>query len=226
MKKTILLLLCALAAAGCDKGEKLLRGAARKSGEIAGAVGSEIATGISEGINETMDEKHDALLDTIGSRASVRKFDASKEIDDATVEKLLRAAMSAPSAMDRRPWSFIAVRDAAKLKALADRSPYARIDNGARLVICVCGENGGTDNGFWIQDCAAASQNILLAAHALGLGAVWTGVFPGERVGIVREILGIPETHTPLNLIVIGYPAEKPAPKNKWNPEAIHYDNW
>ncbi len=222
----MILLACALAVAGCDKGEKLLRRAAHKSGELAGAVGSEVVTGIGEGINDTMDEKHAALLDAIGSRASVRKFDASKEIDDATVEKLLRAAMSAPSAMDRRPWAFVAVRDAAKLKALADRSPYARIDNGARLVICVCGENGGADDGFWVQDCAAASQNVLLAAHALGLGAVWTGVFPGERVGIVREILGIPETHTPLNLIVIGHPAENPKPKDKWNPGAVHYDNW
>ena len=171
------------------------------------------------------------LFETIASRTSIRKFDPSKPVSDADIEKLLKAGMSAPSAMDRRPWEFIVVRDKAKLAALGSRLPYSRCGNWAQAAIVVCGnlDNGlpGRGKEYWIHDCSAATMNILLAAKGLGLGAVWTGVYPGEdRVAVVREVLSIPEGHAPLNVIPLGYPAENPTPKDKWNPAKIHTDRW
>lgn len=172
-----------------------------------------------------------SAFETIRSRTSIRKFDPSREVSAADEEQLLRAAMCAPSAMNKQPWHFIVVRDAAKLKALAEALPYSRVGEGARLAIVVCGDldNGlpGRGKEYWIQDCSAATQNLLLAAKARGLGAVWTGVYPGEdRVASVRQILAIPEGFMPLNVIPVGYPAENPPPKDKWNPEKIHRDRF
>ena len=171
------------------------------------------------------------LFETIASRTSVRKFDPSKPVADADIEKLLKAGMCAPSAMDRRPWEFIVVKDKAKLAALGKRLPYSRCENGAQAAIVVCGnlDNGlpGRGKEYWIHDCSAATMNILLAAKGLGLGAVWTGVYPGEdRVAVVREVLSIPEGYAPLNVIPLGYPAENPSPKDKWNPAKVHHDKW
>ena len=113
----------------------------------------------------------------------------------------------------------------------ANKLPNSRVGNGAPLAIVVCGttDNGIPGNGkeCWIHDCSAASMNLLLAAHGLGLGAVWTGVYPGEdRIAAVREILAIPDGYLPLNVIPIGYPAEDPPVKDKWNPAKIHADRW
>ena len=171
------------------------------------------------------------LFETIAARTSIRKFNPAKPVADADIEKLLRAGMCAPSAMDRRPWEFIVVRDKAKLAALGSRLPYSRCENGAQAAIVVCGnlDNGlpGRGKEYWIHDCSAATMNILLAAKGLGLGAVWTGVYPGEdRVAVVREVLSIPEGYAPLNVIPLGYPAENPTPKDKWNPAKIHIDRW
>ena len=171
------------------------------------------------------------LFETIAARTSIRKFDPSKPVADADIEKILKAGMCAPSAMDRRPWEFIVVRDKAKLAALGSRLPYSRCGNGAQAAIVVCGnlDNGlpGRGKEYWIHDCSAATMNILLAAKGLGLGAVWTGVYPGEdRVAVVREVLSIPEGYAPLNVIPLGYPAENPTSKDKWNPAKIHTDRW
>lgn len=171
------------------------------------------------------------VLTAISTRKSIRKFNVSKPVEDEKVEKMLRAAMCAPTAMDKRPWEFIVVKDPAKLAALAERLPYSRVGNGAKLAIVVCGslDNGlpGRGKEYWIHDCSAATMNLLLAAHAQGLGAVWTGVYPGEeRIAAVREILAIPDGFMPLNVIPVGYPAENPPAKDKWNPAKIHYDKW
>ena len=171
------------------------------------------------------------LFETIAARTSIRKFDPSKPVADADIERILKAGMCAPSAMDRRPWEFIVVKDKAKLAALGSRLPYSRCGDGAQAAIVVCGnlDNGlpGRGKEYWIHDCSAASMNILLAAKGLGLGAVWTGVYPGEdRVAAVREILAIPEGYAPLNVIPLGMPAENPAPKDKWNPAKVHHDAW
>ena len=171
------------------------------------------------------------VLTAIATRKSVRKFDPLRAVEDEKVEKILKAAICAPSAMDKRPWEFVVVKDKGQLQKLGERLPYSRVANGAQLAIVVCGslDNGlpGRGKEYWIHDCSAASMNILLAAHGLGLGAVWTGVYPGEeRIAIVREILSIPDGYAPLNVIPIGYPAEDPAVKNKWNPAKIHADWW
>lgn len=187
-------------------------------------------------IGETVEEKscgveEPFLFKTIQTRGSCRQFDPGRPVDEATVEKLLRAAMCAPTAVDRRPWEFVVVRDKEKLRAIAEKIPNSRVGNGAQAAIVVCGtlDNGlpGRGKEYWIHDCSAASMNILLAAHGLGLGAVWTGCFPNEeRVAAVREILAIPETHMPLNVIPIGYPSEKVVAKDKWSPAKIHNDGW
>lgn len=171
------------------------------------------------------------VFETIRERTSIRRFDPSVEIPEETLERILRAGMCAPSAMDKRPWEFVVVRDPAQLKALGDALPYSRVGNGARAAVVVCGnlDNGlaGRGKEYWIHDCSAASMNVLLAAKALGLGAVWTGVFPGEdRVSAVRRILAIPDGYMPLNVIPLGAPAENPKPKDKWSPEKIHHDRW
>ena len=171
------------------------------------------------------------LFTTISTRTSIRKFDPSKPVSDADIEKILKAGMCAPSAMDRRPWEFIVVKDKAKLAALGSRLPNSRVGNGAQAAIVVCGnlDNGlpGRGKEYWIHDCSAAAMNILLAAKGLGLGAVWTGVYPGEeRIAIVREVLAIPEGYAPLNVIPLGVPAENPTPKDKWDASKVHYDKW
>lgn len=171
------------------------------------------------------------LFETITTRGSCRQFDASKPVSDEDVEKILKCAMCAPTAMDRRPWEFLVVRDKAKLAALAEKLPYCRVGNGAQVAIVVCGtlDNGlpGRGKEYWIHDCSAASMNILLAAHGLGIGAVWTGVYPGEdRIAAVREVLGVPDGFAPLNIIPLGYPKEPVQPKDKWNPAKIHKDQW
>ena len=119
----------------------------------------------------------------------------------------------------------------AKLATLGSRLPNSHCASGAQAAIVVCGslDNGlpGRGREYWIHDCSAAAMNILLAAKGLGLGAVWTGVYPGEeRIAIVREVLAIPEGYAPLNVIPLGYPAENPTPKDKWNASKVHYDTW
>ncbi len=223
--------LVAVLATGCDKVEDAGRSVAHKTGDLIGKGVTEFAQGVREGVTTVADKEIPDVVTAISTRKSVRKFDPTKNVDDALVEKLLRAAMAAPTAMDRRPWEFIVVRDEAKLKALAEALPYCRVGNGAKLAICVCGtlDNGlqGRGREYWIQDCSAATENLLLAAHGLGLGAVWTGVWPGEdRVAAVRRILEIPDGFAPLNIIPIGYPADSPAVKDKWNPAKIHHDKW
>ena len=171
------------------------------------------------------------VLETIATRASVRMFDKTRAVEEEKIKELLKAGFAAPTAVDKRPWEFVVVTEPETLAALDAVHPHARIGNGASLVIAVCGtlDNGldGRAKEYWIQDCSAATQNILLAAHGLGLGAVWCGVHPiEERVAGVKRVLGIPEGYAPLNLITIGYPAVHPAPKNKWDDAKIHRNRW
>lgn len=172
-----------------------------------------------------------SVFDAIATRTSIRAFDKTRPVGEDLIERMLRAAMAAPTAVNKQPWEFVVVTDGATLKALSEVHPHARIENGATLVIAVC---GATDNGlegrakeYWIQDCSAATENLLLAAHGLGLGAVWCGVYPmDERIAPIKEILAIPDGYLPLNLVTIGYPAVNPAPKDKWNEAKIHRNRW
>ena len=171
-----------------------------------------------------------AVLDAISTRTSIRAYQ-DRPVGADTVELLLRAAMSAPSARNRQPWAFIVVDDKVLLRQLADSLPYAQSAAAAPMAVVVCGvlteSQGATNAGWWVQDAAAASENLLLAAHAVGLGAVWTGVYSYEdRVRAVRNVLGLPRHVVPLNVIPIGYPAENPAPKQKWDPAKVRRNGW
>ncbi|MBQ8736346.1 MAG: nitroreductase family protein [Bacteroidaceae bacterium] len=168
------------------------------------------------------------LIQTIMTRTSIRSF-TDQPVDDATVEKILRAGMSAPTAVNKQPWAFVVVNDREQMERLRAVHPYAQMLKTAQFAIVVCGDMSRALQGFaqayWIQDASAATENILLAAHSLGLGAVWCGVYPKPDVlPKVKEVLEMPSHIIPLNIIPIGYPAESPAPKDKWKPENIHYN--
>lgn len=170
----------------------------------------------------------DIVLEAIATRTSVRSY-TDQPVEPEKIEKLLRAGMAAPSAMNKQPWHFVVVTDRAQLDALAGANPHAKMLESAPLAIVVCGNMDKTIEGsaadFWIQDCSAATENILLAAHAMGLGAVWTGLYPGiERCFAVSEVIGTPEYIVPLSMIVMGYPDSANQPKDKWDTENVSYD--
>ncbi len=166
---------------------------------------------------------------TILERKSVRSFE-NKSIGKDQLELILKAGMAAPSARNLQPWAFIVVTDRDVLNTLADRLPYAKMLFEASAAIVVCGvpeKAGDSPEGYWVQDCSAATQNILLAIESMGLGAVWTGVYPrSDRVDVVRDVLSIPKNVFPLNVIPIGYPKDENRPKDKFKPENIRWEKW
>ena len=138
-------LAAALAMVGCEKVENAGRKAARKAGSVVGKGTTEFFSGVGEGIKTVSDGNVPDVLTAIATRKSVRKFDPLRAVEDEKVEKILKAAMCAPSAMDKRPWEFVVVKDKAQLQKLGERLPYSRVANGAQLAIVVCGslDNGG-----------------------------------------------------------------------------------
>ncbi|MCH5329600.1 MAG: nitroreductase family protein [Alistipes sp.] len=171
-----------------------------------------------------------AVLENIMTRTSIRAF-AETPVEEAKIEALLRAGMAAPSAVNRQPWAFVVVTGRENLDRLKEGHPNARMLGTAQAAIVVCGDMTKAISGqmgeYWIQDASAATENILLAAHALGLGAVWTGVYPNPNVmPNVSAALELPSHIVPLCVIPIGYPAESPTPKDKWNPGNVHYNRW
>lgn len=169
------------------------------------------------------------VLENIMTRTSVRKF-TDQPIKEDVFNLLLKAGMAAPSAVNAQPWAFVVVTDREVLDALNEIKPWFNLST-AQGAIVVCGDMNkaleGNGREYWIQDCSAASENILLSAHALGLGAVWCGVYPGDEiVKGVSSVLSLPENIIPLNVITLGYPAENPAPKDKFKSENIHYQKW
>ena len=173
--------------------------------------------------NNSTVQSTDAVLDNIFARKSVRKF-TSEPVSEKQVETLLKAAMAAPSALNKQPWRFVVVTDKEKLASMAEKMPYARLDT-APLAIVVCGDTSVSEK-FWTHDCSAATENLLLAAEAMGLGAVWTAAADGERTEIVREALALPSYIHPLCVVPVGHPDGDFQPKDKWDPTKIHYDRW
>lgn len=174
--------------------------------------------------------KLNMAIENIMTRKSVRSY-TGQPVGDEQIDILMRAAMSAPSAMDRRPWKFVVVTERASLDTLAQKLPYAKMALNAPAAIVVCGDmtKAGMvgDEPYWIQDCSAASENLLLAANAIGLGAVWTGVYPyQDRMDAVRNVLELPEHIVPLNFIPIGYPSEEGVAKDKYDAENIRRNRW
>jgi nitroreductase len=165
------------------------------------------------------------FIETIFARRSIRKYTA-EPVGETDIKTLLEAAMAAPSASNRKPWQFVVVTERQTLDRLADFHPHGKMLFEATLCIAVCGDLTEMER-FWVQDCSAATENLLLAATALGLGAVWLGVYPREeRVAAVRQVLGIPETIVPLNLISIGHPAEEKEPRTQYDAARVHHGRW
>jgi nitroreductase len=166
-------------------------------------------------------------LTVIHSRKSVRKY-LNKPVSREQLEVLLRAGMAAPTAGDKRPWSFVVVTERAMLDTLSFSSRGTRMLTGAAAAIVVCGDkDAGFKSEVWVHDCSAASENILLAAEAIGLGAVWTGIYLNpEPTAYVKRVLGLPESVYALNIISIGYPTGEEKPKDKWDPNKIHWNKW
>ena len=189
-----------------------------------------VVTMLLVGCNQQPKVMENQAIQNILTRVSVREFTGEK-ISEAQLDTLLRAAMSAPSAINKQPWAFIVVTDEAKIAALGEALPYSRCSNHPAVAIIPCGDLTkaipGEMANFWINDVSAATENLLLAAHAMGLGAVWTGLHPDmNRARLVQEMLGLPEHIIPLCVVPVGIPAEQPEVKDKFKPENIHYNEW
>ncbi len=173
-----------------------------------------------------MNDKILSLLE----RRSVRVYRPGEAVSDDEVRALLEAAMAAPSARACDPWRFLVVRERADLDALADLLPYGKMLRQAPLGVIVCGDQAQANRqelSYLLQDCSAAVQNLLIAAHLLGLGAVWLGVHPNEdRVTGIRRLFGVPEAILPIAAISIGRPAETPAPRTRFNPDFVYNGRW
>ena len=167
------------------------------------------------------------VLENIATRASVRAFKRDA-IPNDLIQKLLKAGMAAPTALNAQPWHFIVIHDQGQLSSLSVASPYTGLLADAPLAIAVCGDitkkAPGDEGIYWSQDACAATENILLAAHAMGLGATWTGSYPIEaRYKLAQKVLSLPDNLIPVSIIAIGYPAVTVAPKDKWNPNNVSY---
>ena len=168
-----------------------------------------------------------AVIENIMTRTSIRQF-TDQPVGKDTLDVIVKAGMAAPSAMNKQPWAFVVVTDKTVLDSLNAVHPHANLQTATAAII-VAGNMQKTIEGqgreYWVQDCSAATENILLAAHAYGLGAVWCGVYPmPDRVADVSRVLGLPDYIIPLNIITMGYPAQNPEPKDKFKEENIHYN--
>jgi nitroreductase len=174
-------------------------------------------------------EKSMETLEAIFTRRSVREY-SPEAVPDALVHELLAAAMQAPSAGNQQSWQFVIVTEREQLNALAAGLRYGQSLNTAPLGIAVCADLRLTkfSDAWWIQDCSAATQNLLLAAHARGLGGVWLGIYPvAERVADVQKVLGLPEQVIPLSIVSLGYPVSRPEPPARRYDEArLHHNHW
>ncbi len=165
------------------------------------------------------------LKEALLKRRSVRKF-TEEPVSHEMIEELLHAAMSGPSACNRKPWEFYVVTNEQILEELKTASKFTKIS--AKLAIVVCGNLSRALPmhlaDYWIQDCSAATENILLRATDLALGAVWCGIHPQKRAEEkVRKALGISEKQIPLNIIYIGHPAEEPEARDQYEEKRVHY---
>ena len=166
-------------------------------------------------------------LEAINTRRSVRNY-TSEPVRSDDLRTMLEAAMQAPSASNQQPWEFVVITKRELLDNIPTFSPYAHMVKGAPLGILVCADTRRLASpGFWQQDCAAATQNLLLAAHALGYGAVWTGVHPREdRVAGFSRHCNLPAGVIPFAFVVIGRPAQKVPPEKRYREGRVHHETW
>lgn len=174
-----------------------------------------------------------AAIENIMARKSVRSF-TGRQVDEETMTTMLKAAMAAPSGVNRQPWCFVVLNDTARFDALFEGNFNLRVFKSAGTVVAICadttmearGQQGRVRNDLWRDDMGACTENFLLAAEALGLGAVWTAGYPYQDRMAVKSQIGLPENVIPYCLVAVGYPAGNDAPKDKFKPERIHWNNW
>lgn len=166
-------------------------------------------------------------MEAILTRRSVRRY-TDEPIDAGLIDELLDAAMHAPSAGNEQPWHFVVITERTLLDAVPSFHPYAVMLRHAPAAVLVCADTRlDRYEGCWVQDCAAATQNLLLAAHARGLGAVWVGIHPrSEREAGMRALLGIPAEVVPFALVPLGHPAERPGRVARFDAGRIHTNGW
>jgi nitroreductase len=176
-----------------------------------------------------MTSNNNSAISIFLGRRSIRKYQ-NKDIPLDIIDALLKAAMAAPSARATDPWRFMVVKEAVTRTEIAKGLPNGAMLEQAPLGIVICGEIEkacGGELSYMLQDCSAAIENILLAAHALGLGACWLGVHPREdRMAHVKSVMELPEGITPISCIAIGYPAESKESRTRYNTEFVHYGKW
>jgi nitroreductase len=166
-------------------------------------------------------------MEAILSRRSIRKY-TGEAVDDDLVKGMLEAAMAAPSAGNQQCWQYVVITDSEILNEIPSIHPSATMVREAALAVLICGDkNLEKHTGYWVQDCAASTENLLLAAHALGLGACWLGVHPREdRVKGLKALLKLPEQVMPLALVAVGHPDETRPRANRYNPQRVHKNGW
>ncbi|MFI3319059.1 MAG: nitroreductase family protein [Rikenellaceae bacterium] len=181
---------------------------------------------VSSCCNQSSVTSEQAVIESIMTRTSVRSY-TSQEVEQEKIETMLRAAMAAPTGMNKQPWEFIVVTDPEILAQLPSVARGMSMAANAPLAIVVLGDT--KVSGSWVLDCSAATENILLAAHAMGLGAVWCGVEPNndtDRSGKMSKLMNLPDGVKALNAIIIGYPDSEPKIKDKWKVEKIHRNEY
>jgi nitroreductase len=166
-------------------------------------------------------------MDTIFKRRSIRRF-TNQDVGEELIAKVLAAGMAAPSAGNEQPWQFIVIKKKETLKKVGECGPYARAAADAPAAIVVCGDLFLEKHpGFWVQDCSAAVENMLLEIASLGLGAVWLGVYPlQERVSYLQKYFALPENIVPLAIIPVGFPAQELPPAGRYNEARVHREKW
>lgn len=166
-------------------------------------------------------------MEAIFKRRSVRRY-AKEEVPEESLHKILEAAMNAPSAGNEQPWHFVVIRDKQTLGELSGCSPHASMLKDAPLGILVLADLLlERHKGYWVQDCSAAVENMLIAVAGLGLGAVWLGIYPVEdRISSVKKLFGLPENIMPFAVVPVGFPLEPPRPVNRFNQARVHSEKW
>ena len=165
-------------------------------------------------------------MEAILTRRSIRRY-TKRRVSAKVLKELLEAAMCAPSAGNQQPWCFVVINDHEILNEIPKYHAYSQMLKEAQVAILVCCDQDLQLGGYGVQDCSAATQNILLAAHAKGLGAVWLGIYPTEpRVTDIKKLLNLPEHILPISLISIGYPAEQKPRQDRYRADRVRYNRW
>ena len=167
------------------------------------------------------------VLEALFTRRSIRKY-TNQKVEKEVIADLIRSGMFAPSACNKQPWHFVVIEDRKILNDIAACHPNAKMLCNAACAIVVCGDEvKAHDKGYWPVDCSAATQCILLSAHAKGQGACWVGIYPREeRIAAMKKLMNLPEHVHAFSVISLGYPAETPKAANRFDESRIHWNLW